>query len=340
MHKERLDHDILLAALPLLPNLKHVYFLQQEDYIHPGERRYWRNHSQSQRIKQLFRDWKPASDIYQAGDPIPELHREIWFHQALQWVLSGSQRRRGLESLVISGYKSANYERLSVPNLDAIDACILLDLQHLTLDFRTGSSSLNPWDDRWFRKAVRFMVTSSPHLKTLDIFAPATQQELRLGLLSILDWSLRYAQLQEIQLSFVTFDEGELRMFVDYLKHSLRGLTIHYPVFNHNVPWKDYVLSDADRRSLIEKHEPTDDELITYFLEAWGEPLEGRHILLESMRSDETGEGFAAVRKVWDRGPQNEKYHFEWPSGHVFAGASGQWDCPANSPGTLVVKWP
>ena len=215
-------HDSQTSSMCIFSNKKTTSILERG--------RYWRDHSQSQRIKQLLRDWKPSSDIYQAGHPMPELHREIWFHQALEWVLSKSQRRCGLESLVISGYKFANYERLSVPNLKTLDASTFSDLKHLTLDFRIENGScLGSWDDRWFRKAVRFMVKSSPHLKTLDIFAPGEQQNLRLGLLSIFDWSLRYAQLQEIQVSFVAFDEEELRLFVDYLKHSLRKLTIKYP---------------------------------------------------------------------------------------------------------------
>ena len=58
------------------------------------------------------------------------------------------------------------------------------------------------------------------------------------------------------------------------------------------------------------------------------------------MRSDETGEGLAAIREVWNRGPHHEKYHLEWPGGHVFTGARGEWDCPARGWANLVVEWP
>ncbi len=347
MHKQRLDHEILLEAIPRFSNLKHLYLLQQEDYYPPQENCHWRNHSQSPSVERLMRGFKRSSDIYQADELLPEAHRNIWFHQSLEWLLSAPDTLRGLESLVISGLKSANHESLTVPGLTNVARLVFTSLRQLTLDFRiVNDSSFGPGHDRWFCSAIKFMVTSSPHLETVDILAPSTERRLRLAHLEIFDGSIKYARLQELQLAFVTFDEEELRLFVGYLKSSLRRLTFKHTLFTHETPWMDYVLFDPHVKSLVEaqKHVPSNDEQVTWFMENWAnppDPVESqRHAIEEEIRSDETGQVWATIRRTWDREKHDERYHLGWPEGHVFAGACGTWDRPENGWDTLTVEWP
>ena len=228
-------------------------------------------------------------------------------------------------------------------NISKINQSILSRLRHLTLDFRVQNrSSLSPWDDLWFRNAIGYLVTTSPCLETLDIFSSSLQKKLRLGLLKIFDLSLENLKLEEIRLSFVTFDEEQLRLFVDHFKSSLHNLTIQNPVFQHRIPWKDYVLSDSDGNRLVDSHQPTNDELINFWQDAWsqGDPPEHRNARADMIGSDETGEVLERIRESWFQCRHDETFHLEWPEGHVFAGAIGTYEGTASGLTTLTIEWP
>jgi hypothetical protein len=307
----------------------------------------WRVQSQSASIRRIMQDWKPSSDMYHhcgATKPIPQLRRHaLTFRKALEWLSTPSQNPITLESLVISGFSGFNHSQEPTFDLLTIDKCLFLNLRHLTLDFRIrNESSLHPRDATWLCNAIRLIVTSSRHVETLDLVSPNTRAKLRLELLTVFDLSVQYVNLKEVCLAFVAFDDEQLHLFLDHLKNSMQRLTIECAVFNHATSWKVYVLSDTDGRPLVEKHEPSQDQLIDYWLRAWElpeVPQERRRKIAEGLDSDWTEEILASVREVWWSQEHDELFQLEWPEHHVFGGGKGTYEC-TNGVATVIVEWP
>ena len=337
MHRQRFDGEILQDALCRLPNLKHVYFLMQQDD--------WRLHSQSSSIQRLMQGWKQSSDMYHhwgATKPTGQIPRDLSFRRSLHWLFSASEKPIALESLVISGFRCATVE--TDYDLTNTDPTIISGLRHLTLDFRIkNGGSLRPWDGRWFKKALTYLVSSSLRLESLDIFCPTSQHDFRLNLSEIFDWNIEQPSLHQVRLSFVTIDEDQLRLLIHHFNSSLRKLTIESPVFNQQMPWKEFVLSDSHGIRLVEDHQPSKEEMINFYARAWaayGSTYDSGYeqAVAEVVRGDETGQMFAQVRRAWSHRRHDEAFRLEWPEGHVFEGATGTYE-DTGIP-VVTVEWP
>lgn len=333
MHNQRFDDDILLEAVPRFLNLKHAYFIMQEDD--------WREHNQTSAIHLSTNYWKPSHDAYQnwgSAQATPQAPRFLPFLRVLKWPRPVALEQR-LESLVISGFHCGTLDLDQ--NMTVSDASFFSGLRYLTLDFRNRSSRNHMGADyTLFSGTLHTMLNTARLLETLDVFLTGEHPDIGLETFDVL---VSRPRLRRVTLGAFAVEEKPLAAFVRAHRSSLRTLKIVLPKFSpqatHPNAWKDYVLSSTDEQSLT-KHEPSEEKLIHLYLNRhfgrvwWLEP--NRKDAAAAMRKNKNLSSWASARRYWSES-SGEVYLVNFPAGHAFEGGSGRYNATQDG---LTIEWP